>query len=158
MVMMTMTGRPASISAAALLVRSCTALRDVYDGSLARLGHGAESLEDLAGRLSQLAPGFGRASVARFLQPLRDAWPAAEELPLDSAARAAAEHLGWIPAGADEDGYPSALRSFLKDDASALPDIEFALAQLGRRACLRERSDRCPLGEKCPLVLETHGK
>ncbi len=138
---------------AALLVRANTTLQRDHEGSLERLGMGAEDLENLARRLSQLASGFGRASVIRFLQPLREQWPAAGELPLDPAARAAAEHLGWIRAGADEEGSPSALRRFLAADSEAplLEEVECALAQLGRRSCLRERADRCPLGERCIL-------
>ena len=141
----------------ALLVRASATLQEQHDGSLTRLGGRADDLEDLAHRLSRLAPGFGRTSVMRFLQPLRDVWPAAGELPLDPAARAAAEHLGWIGAGADTEGSPSALRTFLSADpqAPALWEVEFALAQLGRRSCLRERADRCPLGEACALRGET---
>ena len=137
----------------ALLVRASTTLHEQHEGSLTRLGERADDLEELAHRLSRLAPGFGRTSVMRFLQPLRDAWPAAGELPLDPAARAAAEHLGWIGPGADMEGSPSALRTFLARDpkAPALFEVEFALAQLGRRSCLRERADRCPLGEACAL-------
>ena len=139
---------------AGLLVRVCGALEERYGGSLTPLASGSDDLEDLAGRLMGLASGFGRAAVVRLLRPLRSAWPLADEVPLDPAARSAALHLGWIREGQDEDGAPSALRAHLRsrtpDDATHFCDTEWALERLGRKACLRERSDRCPLGSDCP--------
>ena len=92
--------------------------------------------------------------MTRFLRPLRERWPAAAELPLTPAARAAARHLGWIDASDDLEGEPSALRRALADlgDSLAFSDIESALERLGRRACVRERADRCPLEAICPLA------
>jgi len=147
---------PKAEPCAHLLARVCRALEDRYDGSLASLASGADDLEDLAGRLSGLASGFGRAAIVRLLRPLREVWPLADEIPLDPAARAAAIHLGWIGDGEDVDGAPGALRSFLRscaDDGETsthLCDVEAALERLGRKSCLRERHDRCPLEERCP--------
>jgi len=31
-----------------------------------------------------------------------------------------------------------------------LTDLEAALERLGARACLRNRVERCPLGDRCP--------
>ena len=44
------------------------------------------------------------------------------------------------------------LRSCAPDDARTTQfcDVETALERLGRKSCLRERPDRCPLGERCP--------
>lgn len=151
-------GHPKPESSAALLVRVCRTLEERYGGSLAALANGADDLEELAGRLMGLGSGFGRAAVVRLLRPLRDLWPLADEIPLDPAARAAAVHLGWILEGQDEDGSPGALRGFVRsahcDNAEGTThfcDVEAALERLGRKACLRERSDRCPLGSGCPL-------
>jgi hypothetical protein len=90
--------------------------------------------------------------VARFLRPLRERWPAAREVPLSPAARAAALHLGLLREGEDEEGEPGALRAALLrwPEAPALADAEAALARLGERACLRGRTARCPLGADCP--------
>lgn len=146
-------GHPKAEQSGLLLLRVCRALEDRYGGSLAALAGAADDLEELAGRLMGLAPGFGRAAVVRLLRPLRDTWPLVDEIPLDPAARAAAVHLGWIRDGQDEDGAPGALRAFLRSADGAAThfcDVEAALERLGRKACLRERSDRCPLGSRCP--------
>ncbi len=138
--------------AAGGLVRAFAALEERYGGSLERLAGEAEDFEDLAGRLAGLAPGIGVATVTRFLRPLRDVWPLAAELPLSPAARAAAVHLGLIREGEDEEGEPGALRAALarEPDPPPLCDVESALDALGRRACLRNRPDRCPLAQHCP--------
>lgn len=135
------------------LSRAARALEERHGGSLDGLAGGCESLETLGGRLSALGPGIGRATVIRFLRPLRGRWPAAAELPLDPAARAAAVHLGWIDDSDDLEGEPSALRRALAElpDATAFRDVESALERLGRRACGRERADRCPMQALCPL-------
>jgi endonuclease III len=145
-------GYPKPESAALKLVRAAAALEARYGGSVAALASDAEGIEDLSCRIAQLAPGIGAATVARFLRPLRERWPAAREVPLAPAARAAALHLGLLREGEDEEGEPGALRSALLRwaDAPALADVEAALARLGERACLRGRSDRCPLGADCP--------
>ena len=108
--------------------------------------------QDLAARLARLAPGVGTATVTRFLRPLRDRWPAAREIPLSAAARAAAVHLSLLREGEDEEGEPGALRSALlrEADAPVLADVEAALGRLGERSCLRQRPARCPLGQACP--------
>lgn len=62
------------------LVRAARALVRDYAGSLERLHGQAEGPEDLGGRLAQLAPGFGAASVRRFLRGLRHVWPEVDEL------------------------------------------------------------------------------
>jgi hypothetical protein len=147
---------PKPEASAGLLSRVSASLEKRYGGSLAALGREAEDLEDLAARLLGLASGFGRAAVLRLLRPLRDLWPLADEVPLDPRARAAALHLGWIHGGEDEEGAPGALRGHLRSSevdsrsSTRLCDIEAALERLGRASCLRERSDRCPLGERCP--------
>ena len=145
-------GSPQPERTAAKLVRACGALMERHDGSLDALAAGAEGAEDLAARLARLAPGIGAATVAAFLRPLRDRWPAAGEVPLSPAARAAAVHVGLLAEGEDEEGEPGALRAALarEPEAPALADVEAALSRLGRQACLRGRIDRCPLGAECP--------
>ena len=146
-------GTPQSERTSAKLVRACGALMVRHEGSLDALAAGAEGTEDLAVRLARLAPGIGTATVAAFLQPLRDQWPAAGEVPLSPAARAAAVHVGLLAEGEDEEGEPAVLRAALarEPDAPPLADVEAALARLGRRSCLRQRADRCSLGSECPL-------
>lgn len=139
--------------AAARIARGAAALVTRSGGSLERLARAACDLQELGARLVGLAPGFGAGSAARFLRPLRDRWPAADELPLDVAAHAAAVHLGWLDAHDDPETAPAALRHRLADDARAapsLPLVEDALERLGRAACLRDRTARCPLGSECP--------
>lgn len=121
---------PRAPQRAAALVRSCRGLVEDYGGSPAKLAAAAEGLDDLGARLAGLARGIGAATVLGFLRPLRGLWPAAADLPLSPAAEAAAEHLGLAWNGD--------------------PDVEAALERLGRRACLRGRPERCPLGEACP--------
>jgi hypothetical protein len=140
--------------AARRLWRICTSLAERYGGSLDSLAAQSEQLEDLAARLAGLAPGFGAASVAGFLRPLRDRWVQAREIPLHPAARAAAVHLGLLAEGEDEEGEPGALRAALRDDPAqpSLADAEFALTRIGRVACSKNQANRCPLGEACPLL------
>ena len=135
--------------AARRLWRAAGSLLAGYRGSPAALARQAECAEELAARVAALAPGIGAATAAAFLRPLRDAFPAAREIPLSPAARAAALHLGLLRAGEDEEGEPGALRAAL-GSGTPLADAEAALERLGRRACLRERADRCPLGDACP--------
>jgi hypothetical protein len=120
--------------------------------SLSALAAQADDTPDLAARIAALAPGLGAATVTRFLRPLRDVWPAAAEVPLAPAARAAGVHLGLLREGQDEEGEPGALRAVLRDlrDPPDLADVEAALERLGSRACLRGRVARCPLGPLCP--------
>ena len=110
-------------------------------------------LRDFA-RLASLAPGFGAASVAGFLRPLRERWDQAREIPLHPAARAAAVHLGLLAEGEDTEGEPGALRAALGDDPAqpSLADAEFALTRIGRVACMKNRSNRCLLADACPLL------
>jgi hypothetical protein len=145
-------GYPKPEVAAAKLARACTALVEGWGGSFAALAAGAEGLDDLGARIVRLAPGVGPGAAAHFLRPLRDLWLAAREIPLSPAARAAAVHLGLLREGEDEEGEPAALRAALAAEPGAptLADAEAALERLGRRACLRERPDRCPLGARCP--------
>ncbi|MBW2576709.1 MAG: hypothetical protein JRE38_01430 [Deltaproteobacteria bacterium] len=145
-------GYPAPDVTAYKLWRACDSLATHYGGSLDSLAAQSEQLEDLAGRLARLAPGFGTASVARFLRPLRDRWVQAREIPLHPAARAAAIHLGLLAEGEDEEGEPGALRAALREDPAqpSLADVEFALTQLGTIACSKNRTARCPLGDACP--------
>lgn len=137
---------------AARLVRAGRALAERHAGSLDALARAALDLEELATRIAGLAPGFGTATIARFLRPLRAVWPAAREVPLAPAARAAALDLGWLAEGEDEDGEPAALVAALAGDPEAPPfaDVEAALERLGAAACLRGRTARCPLGDACP--------
>ena len=143
---------PASDVAARMLWRAGHSLVTRYGGSLDALANQSDQLEDLAARLAGLAPGIGAARVARILRPLRDRWPLAREIPLQPAARAAAQHLGLLREGEDAEGEPGALRASLRSDPASptLADAEYALARLGTRACLRNRTARCPLGESCP--------
>jgi len=138
--------------AAARLARAAAALEARHDGSLERLASGAPSLEELGGRLVWLGPGVGPGTALRFLRPLRDHWAAAEEVPLDAAAQAAAVHLGWLDALDEPETAPHLLRRRLDDEADAppLPVVEEALERLGRAACRRGNTRRCPLGDACP--------
>ncbi|MEN8181538.1 MAG: hypothetical protein ABFS46_03270 [Myxococcota bacterium] len=136
---------------AARLCRSARTLQEAHQGSLDALARGCDELEELGARLSALGPGIGAGTLARFLRPLRDPWPAAGEMPLLPAARAAAVHLGWLTASEDEQGEPGALRAFLQTDPAPLADVEAALERLGATACLRERPERCPLAADCPM-------
>jgi hypothetical protein len=156
---------PKSETVAAVLTRVCRALVDRYDGSIDRLAAEAESLEDLAGRLSQLGAGFGRAAVFRFLTPVRDRWTPANDLPASPAVCAAARDLGWLGEMQDEESAPGTLARWLRNESEPAGvdvdqepsstrareprDVEAALDRLGRVACLRGRSDRCPLGAHC---------
>lgn len=151
-----------SAPVAARLVRSSRTLAERWGGSFDALAGAADDLEALGGRLASLSPGVGAGTVARFLRPLRERWTAAEDIPLDEAARIAAVHLGWIASGDDLEGAPGSLRRSLgrADDARraeaarvAFADVEAALERLGRASCRRERPDRCPLGARCPLRL-----
>jgi endonuclease III len=148
---------------AAVLHRVCSALVERHTGSIDALAAGAGGLEHLAHRLSQLGSGFGKAAVMRFLTPLRERWTAANDLPASAASCAAGRHLGWISELQDEEGAPASLARWLAcnevdmdgvpGSSPALRDVEAALDRLGRAACLRERSDRCPLGKRCPRRL-----
>jgi hypothetical protein len=146
---------PAPDVAARMLWRVSDALAKRYGGCLDALANQSDQLEDLASHLASLAPGFGAARVARFLRPLRDRWPVAREIPLQPAARAAAQHLGLLREGEDEEGEPGALRAALRSDPASptLADAEYALERLGARACRRNRTARCPLGEDCPYTM-----
>jgi hypothetical protein len=143
---------------AALLLRACRTFAERWQGSVARIAADADDLADLGARVAGLASGLGAATVARFLRPLRERFPAAREVPLAASARAAARHLGWIAEGDDEEGEPAVLRKWLAQtpDAPPFPDLEAALERLGSAACLRGRSARCPLGEACPLRAGAH--
>jgi hypothetical protein len=136
------------------LVGSAQTLAEAHQGSLQAMARGCTDLEELGEHLARLSPGIGTGTVVRFLRPLRDLWPAAREIPLTPAARAAAIHLGWIGESEDQEGEPGALCAFLAGEARAprLRDVEAALERLGRAACLRERPDRCPLEAACPRL------
>jgi endonuclease III len=143
-------GYPQPEAAAGRLVRAARGL--LAGAGLEERAAAAAGLEELGAGLSSLAPGVGPATLRRFLQPLRERWSAAGDLPLDDAARPAAVHLGWIDSAEDTEGAPGALRARLLDEpeAPALADVEAALARLGRAACRAERPARCPLGPRCP--------
>jgi hypothetical protein len=133
-------------------VRASTSLFARHRGSLAALAGGADGLEELASALIALAPGIGAATASEFLRPLRERFSAARELPLAPAARAAALHVGLLQDAEDEEGEPGALRAVLarEQPAPALADVEAALTRLGRAACRRGATQRCPLGARCP--------
>jgi len=137
---------------AARLVRASVNLLARHGGSLAGLAAGAEGLDELGAAIVALAPGIGPATAAEFLRPLRERFSAARDLPLASAARAAAVHLRWLGESADMEGDPGVLRARLarEQPVPALADVEAALTRLGRRACLRNAPQRCPLGSDCP--------
>jgi hypothetical protein len=145
-------GYPTPDLTAYKLWRVCDSLARHHGGSLDSLAAQSDQLEDLAGRLTRLAPGFGAASVAQFLRPLRDRWIQAREIPLHPAARAAAIHLGLLAEGEDEEGEPGALRAALREDPAqpSLADVESALMRIGTVACSKNRTARCPLGDDCP--------
>jgi hypothetical protein len=149
-------GYPAPDVAAHKLWRACSSLIERHGGSLDALAAQSETLEEFATRLAGLAPGFGAASVAGFLRPLRDRWDQAREIPLHPAARAAAVHLGLLAEGEDTEGEPGALRAALGDDPAqpSLADVEFALTKIGSLACLRNRANRCPIADACPLLAD----
>jgi len=138
---------------AATLVRARRAFASRWGGSLERLASDADDLETLGARIAALAPGVGRATVLRFLRPLRDRFAAAREVPLAASARAAALHLDLLDGGEDEAGELAALRARLAHDpdAPSFADLEAALERLGAASCLRGRVSRCPLGAECPV-------
>jgi hypothetical protein len=145
-------GYPTPAVTAGKLWRACDSLATHHGGSLDSLAAQSEQLEDLAARLGRLAPGFGAASIARFLRPLRDRWIQAREIPLHPAARAAAIHLGLLGETEDAEGEPGALRAALREDPAqpSLADVEAALMQIGTVACAKNRTARCALGDACP--------
>jgi hypothetical protein len=134
------------------LVRAAASLAEAHGGSLEALAAAADDLETLGASLARLASGIGAATILRFLRPLRGIWPSAREVPLAAPARAAAVHLGLLREAEDLEGEPGALRATLRDlgDPPDFADVEAALERLGARACLRDRPERCPLGEACP--------
>jgi len=138
--------------AAARLSRMATALVERHAGSVDRLAAGADGLAEVGARLVALAPGLGPGTALRFLRPLRDLWPAADAAPLDVAARDAAHHLGWLDELDELESAPALLRRRLDDEPSAppLPIVEDALERLGRAACRRGNTRRCPLAGDCP--------
>ena len=146
----------------ALLVRVSRALIDSHAGSVEHLASSSDGLEDLATRLARLASGFGRARVLHYLTPLRHVWSAAGDLPASPAVTAAAAHLSLIDQSVDEEATPAALARMLSSNGAdtltesplALRDLEAALERLGRRSCLRARTDRCPLAHDCPMRSE----
>jgi hypothetical protein len=146
-------GVPRPEAVAATAVRACRALVERWQGSLARLVSSCDDLDAAGAELVALAPGLGRATALRMLRPLRDRFAVAREVPLASAARAAAVHLGWLSEGDDEEGEPARLRARVARDADAPPfaDVESALERLGAAACLRARVAKCLLGNACPL-------
>ena len=143
---------PRPAATAQQLLRLAASLAAPGAVSLDRLASEADSLDALAASLMGLSAGFGRASVARFLRPLRGLWPVVDDLPLDRAALAAARHLGLISEGVEPEWGADALRSRLDPSvAPTLRDLEWALERLGRTSCLNERPARCPLGAECPM-------
>lgn len=119
-------------------------------GSISALGRDALDLESLAGELAALGPGLGAATLSRFLAPLRERFPAAADLPVEPAATVAAIHLGWLPEGCEGDAAFEPLRRRAAAAAVDVVDLEWALGQLGRRACARNNPRRCPV-TRCPL-------
>src|SRR6185436_18680127 len=121
-------------------------------GDLDALAARCDGLDELGSRIAALAPGFGAATVLRFLRPLRDAWSAARETPLAEPARAAAVHLGLLGESEDLEGEPAALFAACARDVPELLaiDVEAALERLGAAACRRNQAARCPLGADCP--------
>ena len=113
-----------------------------------------DGLDEAGAALVALTPGLGPATAAEILRPLRDRFAAAREIPLTSAARAAAVHVGLLQPGEDEEGEPGALRAALAREQPVpdLADVEAALTRLGRAACLRNAARRCPLGADCPAL------
>lgn len=139
--------------AAARLVRTSRALESP-GGDLERIAAESDSLEELGIRLVKLCSGVGRATVLRFLRPLRDEWACAGDVPITPPARTAALHLGWLEPGTSPEIEPQILRERHGEEpgAPALIDAEAALERLGARACRRDRVDRCPLGADCPRL------
>ena len=145
--------------AAGLLLRLSGALQTRHQGSIESLAAAADGLPDLAGGLCSLASGYGPAAATRFLTPLRHWWHAAADLPASPSVRAAAADLGFVAEAEDEEAVPGRLAQLLASDESGAPeaadlpglrDLEAALDRLGRSACLRGASGRCPLGAQCP--------
>ena len=144
---------------AARLMRASSSLRDAHAGSLYRLLSTVDGLDEAGAALVALTPGLGPATAAEILRPLRDLFAAAREIPLTSAARAAAVHVGLIQPGEDEEGEPGALRTALRREQPVpeLADVEAALTRLGRAACLRNAARRCPLAADCPALQARRG-
>jgi endonuclease III len=148
-------GYPKPEITAARLVRASASLLERHAGSLGALLSGADGLTEAGAALIGLAPGLGPATAAEILRPLRDRFSAAREIPLTAAARAAAVHVGLLREGEDEEGEPGALRAALAREHPVpdLADVEAALTRLGRAACQRRSTARCPLGPDCPALL-----
>jgi endonuclease III len=138
---------------AARLVRASANLIERHAGSLSALAASVDGIEELGAALVALAPGVGSATAAELLRPLRDRFAAARETPLAPAARVAALHVGLLRESEDEAGEPGALRAALarEQPIPSLSDVEAALTRLGRRACRRGATQRCPLGPDCPV-------
>ena len=150
---------PKPEAVAAVIARVCEGLVRAHGGSVERLAAGADGLEDLASGLARLGRGFGRAAVLRFLTPLRDRWSALNDLPATPAVASAAFHLGLVSDPGDFEAVPARVAAFVRNETErdgvdpegpTARDVEAALDRLGRRACLRERTDRCLLAEDCP--------
>jgi len=131
-----------------------TLAKALHGRDLERITAEAESLGTLGGSLVALAPGFGPTAASRFLRPLRERLPIADELPLTREAAAAGVHLGWLDADGDLELAPGTLRAALRQepDGPAFRDVEAALERLGRASCTRRRPTRCPLAERCPAL------
>jgi len=129
------------------LLKVMASLKERYQGSLERLHDLAADGPDLAGRLQDLAPGIGPATVNIFLRELRGVWAKATP-PLSPLAQLAGEHLGLLSPGLSPLEALVALEAeWQKQPAPPhdFADLEAALVRLGRDHC------RKPLGPPCPM-------
>ncbi|MDP3663800.1 MAG: hypothetical protein U1D41_13830 [Nitrosomonas sp.] len=111
------------------------ALLDRYAGNLNHLHAAALDSDDLAQRIMGLSKGIGPVTVQIFLRELRGRWHKAMP-PLAQLAHQAAQTLGFLPQGCDDDHQLALARLqdlWEKSGMSLLnfPDFEAALVRYG---------------------------
>lgn len=117
-------------------------LLDRYAGNLNHLHAAALDSDDLAQRIMNLGKGMGPITIQIFLRELRGRWNKAMP-PIAQLAFQAAQALGFLPQGYDDDHQLALARLqdlWEKSGMSLLnfPDFEAALVRYG--LCLRHQS------------------
>jgi endonuclease III len=133
------------------LLKVMASLQERYQGSLERLHDLAADGPDLEGRLQDLAPGIGPATVNIFLRELRGIWAKATP-PLSPLAQLAGEHLGLLPPGLTPLEALAALEAQWQQQPAPphdFADLEAALVRLGRDHCRKPPGPPCPLDPYC---------
>jgi hypothetical protein len=115
------------------LLKVMDSLQQHYQGSLEQLHQAAADPDDLEGRLQELAPGIGPATVNIFLRELRGIWPKARP-ELSPLAQTAAEHLKLLAPGLSPREVLKQLQRHWQKQPLAgydFADLEAALVRLG---------------------------